>query len=92
MPPVQILNSATVVTFDFRKPHLTPVFDPVANFAHNATGADVDMVFVDGRQLVSDGKVQTVDQDEVIQEAQARAEDFWARFNDRFGSTVMAER
>ena len=88
---LEIGKQADITVVDFRKPHLTPVFDPVANFAHNAIGADVEMVFVGGRRLVSGGEVLTVDAAEVIQEAQQRAEDFWRRFDERFGGTVMAE-
>ncbi|CAN5826032.1 amidohydrolase family protein [soil metagenome] len=85
-------KQADITVVDFRKPHLAPVFDPVANFAHNAIGADVEMVFVGGRQLVGDGDVLTIDSGDVVQEAQERAEHFWRRFEDRFGGTVMAER
>lgn len=85
-------KQADITVVDFRRPHLTPVFDPVANFAHNAIGADVEMVFVGGRQLVRDGEVRTVDTDDVVQEAQERAEYFWRRFEERFGGTVMAKR
>ena len=85
-------KQADVTVVDFRKPHLAPVFDPVANFAHNAIGADVEMVFVGGKRTVAGGRVQTVDSAEVVKAAQAQAEDFWTRFSDQFGGTVMSER
>ncbi len=85
-------KQADITVVDFRKPHLTPVFNPVANFAHNAIGADVEMVFVAGKQLVANGEVQTVDTAEVIREGQLQAEDFWKRFSAQFGGAVMSER
>ena len=89
---LEVGKQADITVVDFRKPHLAPVFDPVANFAHNGIGADVEMVFVGGRKIVSDSEIQTVDTSEVIREAQLRAEDFWGRFEDQFGGTVMSER
>ncbi len=88
---LEVGKQADITVVDFRKPHLAPVFDPVANFAHNGIGSDVEMVFVGGRQLVGDGEVQTVNTAEVVAEAQERAADFWRRFNDQFGGAVMAE-
>lgn len=88
---LEVGKQADVTVVDFRKPHLTPAFDHVANFVHCGIASDVEMVFVGGRQLVRDGQILTVHVDDVITEAQSRAEDFWRRFQSQFGGTVMAE-
>ncbi len=84
-------KKADITVVDFRQPHLTPVFDPVANFIHCGLGSDVEMVFVDGKQLVASGKVQTIDTADVIAAAQQQATYFWQRFDDQFGGTVMSQ-
>ncbi len=43
---------ADIVVIDFRKPHLTPVFDPLAHLIYSAKGSDVRDVIVDGTLIV----------------------------------------
>ena len=52
---------ADVILVDMMKPHLTPVHNPVSNLVYSATGGDVRDVFVDGRQVVAQGRHLTVD-------------------------------
>ncbi len=63
------LADLTLVRLD--RFHLQPA-EPktiVTNLVHAARGSDVDKVIVDGRIVVSDGRVQTVDQERVLSEA-----------------------
>lgn len=39
--------------------------DPVTTLVYSCTGADVDLVVVDGRTVVKEGKLLTIDEDEV---------------------------
>jgi 5-methylthioadenosine/S-adenosylhomocysteine deaminase len=82
-------KKADIVLVDVRKPHLAPLFDPVASFIHAGLSSDVDMVFVDGRLVVRDGVVLTADTQEVIRNAQRQAGEFWQRFERAYGSFVM---
>ncbi len=60
---------ADLIVVDMRKPHLQPVHDVVANLVFCASGADVDMVMVDGRMLVRDHRLLSLNADECILEA-----------------------
>jgi 5-methylthioadenosine/S-adenosylhomocysteine deaminase len=70
---------ADLVVFDFRRPHLTPLLDPLGTLVHDACGRDVEHVFVDGRQVVASGAPVLVDADRIRQDAQRAAESLWAR-------------
>jgi 5-methylthioadenosine/S-adenosylhomocysteine deaminase len=89
---LEVGKKADIVLVDYRKAHMAPVFDPVANFVHVGLSSDVDTVFVDGRLLLRDGVVLTADEQEVIEAGQRQAEGFWRRFSQQFGGTVMVGR
>jgi len=70
---------ADIVAWDFRRPHLAPLLDPLGTLVHDANGRDVEHVWVQGRQVVAGGRATLVDEARVIAEAQAVAEELWAR-------------
>jgi len=64
--------------------HTTPVlhgadFNVAAHLVFSSSGSDVRHVWVDGRRLVAAGVALTVDVDHVRGEAQAAAEELFAR-------------
>lgn len=62
-------KKADIVLVDMFKPHLFPSDMPVFRLAHYANGADVDTVIVDGRVLMEGRRVRSVDEAEVLLEA-----------------------
>jgi 5-methylthioadenosine/S-adenosylhomocysteine deaminase len=64
---------ADIILVDFKKPHLTPAHDPYANLVYSASGSDVDTVIVDGKILMENRNVQTLDEEEVMRRAQRTA-------------------
>ncbi len=75
---------ADLVTIELRAPHLTPLLhgsdtNVAAHLVFAASGHDVDQVWVDGRLLVERGQVLSVDVQAVRQNAQAAAEELFAR-------------
>ncbi|MCU0945876.1 MAG: amidohydrolase family protein, partial [Rubritepida sp.] len=71
--------AADIVAWDFRRPHLTPLLDPLGTLVHDANGRDVEHVWVGGRQVVAAGRATLADQDAIMAEAQRAAEALWAR-------------
>ena len=72
-------KKADLILVDLRAPNLSPVITgPVRNIVPNlvyaASGAEVDTVIVDGRVLVEDGRVTSVDEALVRAQAQAEAD------------------
>jgi cytosine/adenosine deaminase-related metal-dependent hydrolase len=61
---------ADVIVIDQRKPHLVPVRNPVSNLVYCANGSDVDTVIIDGKVIMQDREVKTIDEAEIIEKAQ----------------------
>ncbi|MCE5334769.1 MAG: amidohydrolase [Desulfobacteraceae bacterium] len=62
-------KKADIVLIDLNRAHITPLYDPVSHIVYSALRSDVKAVWVDGRQVVAHGKVLTVDQKDVLAEA-----------------------
>lgn len=60
---------ADVVCIGVDSPHAVPVFEPFAHLVYAARAADVRHVIVDGRVLVRDGELQTLDETALLAEA-----------------------
>jgi 5-methylthioadenosine/S-adenosylhomocysteine deaminase len=77
-------KKADLVIVDARRPHLVPTLRIVSAFVHNGQAGDVESVMVDGRWLMRDRRVLTIDEADVI----ARAEDIghrvWKQLVDRY--------
>ena len=63
-------KKADIILVDLFKPHLMPLNMPVFRVTAFANGADVCTTIVNGRVLMEDGKVLTVDEAEVMELAQ----------------------
>lgn len=68
---------ADLVVLDARLPNLRPIVDGVGVIVHGGTGANVEMVVVDGRVVLEGGRPTRVDPDEVVAAAQAVASRLW---------------
>jgi 5-methylthioadenosine/S-adenosylhomocysteine deaminase len=65
---------ADLLMIDLKKPHLTPLHDPVSHLVYAASGTDVCTTIVNGTPLMLDNEFLTID----MQETLARAEqDAW---------------
>lgn len=80
-------KQADVIMVDLHRLHTTPVlhgsdFNAAAHLVFSSTGREVTNVWVDGRQIVSDGRLTTADENEIRLRAQSAAEDLFARRAD----------
>lgn len=64
---------ADLILLDFDQPHLRPRHDLIANAVHTASGSDVTDVLVDGRLLMRDRALLTLDEERILYEAEQRA-------------------
>ena len=64
---------ADVVLYNFDKPHLVPRHNLVANLVHSAKAADVRHVFIDGKLVLRDGELLTLDEEKIRAEAERAA-------------------
>lgn len=57
---------ADVILVDLKGPHNQPVHDPAANLVYSVRASDVRTVICDGRVLMRDRQLLTLDRDEII--------------------------
>jgi 5-methylthioadenosine/S-adenosylhomocysteine deaminase len=67
-------KKADVILVDLARPHMYPLHMPVFRLIHFANGNDVSTVIVDGRVLMKDRKVKSVNEGKVLDVAQREAE------------------
>ncbi len=86
---------ADIVTVELRGLHTTPVmhgedFNVAAHLVFSSCGHDVRHVWVDGRHLVEDGRVLSVDVDDVREQGQRAAEELFQRRRALRGDSGLA--
>ena len=65
---------ADVVLVDVRRPGLTPLYRVYSHLVYAARGSDVTTVIVNGRVVVRDREIVTVDEEEVMERARSFGE------------------
>jgi len=64
---LEVGKQADVIILDTHKPHLVPVYNPVSHIVYAAQGSDVQDVIVNGRILVKDRKLLSVDLGNILE-------------------------
>ena len=70
---LEVGMKADIITVDLRQPHLSPCMDVTAALVYSARGADVRDVMVDGRLLIKARKPLFIDEEALLQQAEAVA-------------------
>ncbi len=70
---------ADIAIFNTRTPHMLPRLQPLSNLIYSGTGNDCTDLIVDGKFLKKDGKVLTVDEEEVYEKADEYAAELLSR-------------
>jgi len=65
---IEVGKKADVIVVDTRKVRYLPLRDPYTALAYCSSGSDVRDVIVDGKIVVRNGELQTIDLDQAIQE------------------------
>ncbi len=66
-------KKADIILIDLSKPHLKPLHDFCANIVYSTRGNDVDTVIVDGKILMQNRQVKTLDEQTIIAKAEETA-------------------
>jgi len=56
-----------VIVIDTHKPHLTPMYNPYSLLVYAATGNDVSHSIIDGRIIMEDRRLLTLDVADIIE-------------------------
>jgi len=64
---------ADIILVNFSRPHLYPVHDVPAHLVYAAQAGDVQTVIIDGQVVVDQGRVLTMDEEEIFAQVEKRA-------------------
>jgi 5-methylthioadenosine/S-adenosylhomocysteine deaminase len=64
---------ADLIVLGLNKPHLTPLYHPCSHLVYSANGADVDTVFINGKLVMENRRLLTIDEKEAMMHVRAIA-------------------
>lgn len=76
---LEVGKKADCIVVDLNRLHTTPSPNPVSTLVYTATGGEVETVVVDGQIVVRDGKLLTMDEEEVKTQARQHARNLYKR-------------
>jgi len=72
---IEVGKKADLTLLNFNKTHLTPYRHPLSHLVYSAQGSDVDTVICNGQILMQHRQLLTMNEPEVIQQAEEAAKD-----------------
>lgn len=63
---IAVGKKADVIVLNLRQPHLTPMYNVPSHLVYAARGADVIHSFINGRQVMNNRRLLTIDEDEIL--------------------------
>lgn len=60
-------KKADIIIIGLNKPHLTPLYSEYSHLVYAASGADVDTVIINGKVVMENRRLLTIDENEVMQ-------------------------
>ena len=76
---IEVGKKADIIIINYWDPKLMPLNDPVSHIVYNAHGDDVLDVIIDGNLVMKNRRVLTMNEDEVLREAERRAIELFER-------------
>ncbi len=73
---------ADIIVIDTSKPHSQPLYNPYSHLVYSASGHDVSTVIIDGKIIMENRSILTVDIEQVMEEAKAAS----LELQDRLGT------
>lgn len=62
-------KKADIITINTNKPHLTPIYNPYSHLVYCANSGDVENVIINGRVIMENREVKTMDEDVILNKA-----------------------
>ncbi|HEN21272.1 MAG TPA: amidohydrolase [Desulfobacteraceae bacterium] len=66
-------KKADIIIVDINKPHLTPMYNPYSHLVYSARGNDVSHSIINGRLVMENRQLLTLDVDDIISSARKKA-------------------
>ncbi len=65
---LEVGKKADIIIVDLNKPHLTPLYNEYSHLVYAAGGADVDTVLINGKVVMENRRLLTIDEKEVMKQ------------------------
>jgi 5-methylthioadenosine/S-adenosylhomocysteine deaminase len=78
-------KKADICIIDMDKPHLTPLYDEYSHLVYTVGGADVETVLINGKFVMKNRRLLTIDEEEVMQRVRSIALRVKKSFGNGFG-------
>jgi 5-methylthioadenosine/S-adenosylhomocysteine deaminase len=62
-------KKADIILINLKKPHLTPIYNFYSHLVYSAISPDVDTAIINGRVVMKNRKILTVDEEEILEKA-----------------------
>jgi 5-methylthioadenosine/S-adenosylhomocysteine deaminase len=85
-------KKADLTIVDVKKPHLSPSYDIIAELTRFTYGSDVDTVIVNGKILMKNRKVLTMNEIEIVEKALKIGNIRYETVKDRISKMVAVNR
>ena len=72
---LELGKKADVIVVDTHKPHLVPLYNPYSHLVYSAKSADVQHSIINGRIVMENRKILTLDVDEIILKSNEKAKE-----------------
>jgi len=74
---IEVGKRADLLVIDFEQPNTTPCYNPVSSLVYSGNHANIQAVFVEGALIYNDGHFTTINEQDILQKAQAKAEEIY---------------
>jgi len=65
---LEVGKKADIIVIGLDKPHLTPLYNEYSHLVYAAGGADVDSVVINGKVVMEDRRLLTINENDVMKE------------------------
>jgi len=66
---LEVGKTADIILIDLDRPHLTPLYNIYSHLVYSAGGSEVDTVIINGKMVMENREILTIDEDGVIDQA-----------------------
>jgi 5-methylthioadenosine/S-adenosylhomocysteine deaminase len=80
---IEVGKKADLTIIDFKKPHLCPLFNEISHLVYSAMASDVDTVLINGKIVMENRKVTTMNVHKVLEMAERTKESLLARLGEK---------
>ncbi len=89
---LEVGKKADLIVVDTQQPHLVPTMRIVSSWIHNGQAGDIESVMVDGKFVMRDHKVCTMDEEALIKEADTIGRRAWNQLLERYSTAPFPTR